>query len=199
MLRASRIDPPKSAYKILNGPYDWNRYPLAPLGCKAFVYEDGNTRGSWASRGVDAFYLGPVKDHYRCNHQYIPETKAYRILGSTELYPQHCQLPSMTPHQHCRTSMDELTEHTAHASSTPKGRQLLKLLGTCIDGLLHPTPISDKQRVNNTHQQEECEAQHRVNDHSPILTVPQLTDAPPIMLMQNPTAKHILKYTQRLH
>jgi hypothetical protein len=37
MLRQSRVDPSKSAYEILNGPYDWNRYPLAPLGCKAIV------------------------------------------------------------------------------------------------------------------------------------------------------------------
>ncbi len=32
MLRALRIDPTKLAYEILYGPYDWNRYPLAPLG-----------------------------------------------------------------------------------------------------------------------------------------------------------------------
>ena len=75
--------------QILNGPYDWNRYPLAPLGCKAVVYEDGNTRGLWASRGVDAFYLGPAKDYYCCDQYYIPETRAYRISGSTKLFPQH--------------------------------------------------------------------------------------------------------------
>ncbi len=46
MMRASRIDPTISAYEALNGPYDWNRYPLAPLGCKAVVYEDGDSRGS---------------------------------------------------------------------------------------------------------------------------------------------------------
>ena len=39
LMRASRIDPTKSAYKILNGPYNWNRYPLAPLGCKAVIYK----------------------------------------------------------------------------------------------------------------------------------------------------------------
>ena len=49
MMRASRVDPTKSAYEILNGPYNWNWYPLAPLGCKAVIYEDGDTRGSWAS------------------------------------------------------------------------------------------------------------------------------------------------------
>jgi hypothetical protein len=37
MLRTSGIDPTVSTYRILNGAYDWNRYPLAPLGCKAVV------------------------------------------------------------------------------------------------------------------------------------------------------------------
>jgi hypothetical protein len=138
MLRASRIDPTKLAYEILNGVYDWNRYPLAPLGCKAVVYKDGNTRGAWASRGVDAFYLRLAKDHYRCNNYYIPKTRAYHVSGSTKLFPQHCQLPSMTPHQHLRALTDKLTEHTAQANNTPKGRRLLKLLSTRIDGLLHP-------------------------------------------------------------
>ncbi len=40
MMHASCINPTISAYEILQGPYDWNRYPLAPLGCKAVVYED---------------------------------------------------------------------------------------------------------------------------------------------------------------
>jgi hypothetical protein len=53
LLRALQIDPTVSAHEILNGPYDWNQYPLTPLGCKAVVYKDGNTRGSWASRGID--------------------------------------------------------------------------------------------------------------------------------------------------
>jgi hypothetical protein len=44
LLRALRTDPTKSsAYEILHGPYDWNRFPLAPLGCKAVIYKDGDT------------------------------------------------------------------------------------------------------------------------------------------------------------
>ena len=53
LMRASRIDPKMSAYEALNGPYDWNPYPLATRGCKAVIYEDCGIRGSWASRGVD--------------------------------------------------------------------------------------------------------------------------------------------------
>jgi hypothetical protein len=33
LMQASRINPEILAYKALNGPYDWNRYPLAPLSC----------------------------------------------------------------------------------------------------------------------------------------------------------------------
>jgi hypothetical protein len=40
MLRPSRLDPTMSAYEALRGPYDWNRFPLAPPGCKAVIYAD---------------------------------------------------------------------------------------------------------------------------------------------------------------
>ena len=87
LLRASRINPAKSAYEVLNRPYYWNRYPLAPLGCKAVIYKDGDTRGSWAFRGVDRWYLGPLTDHYRCDLYFVPKTRACRILGSA---PRFC-------------------------------------------------------------------------------------------------------------
>jgi hypothetical protein len=149
--------------------------------------------------GMDAFYLSPAKDHYRCDNYYIPKTQAYYISGSTELFPQHCQLPSMTPHQHFHALSDELTEHTAQANSTPKGWHLLKLLGTWIDSLLHPPPISDEQRVIADCQCKARKAEQRVIDDTPITTIPQITDAPSILLMHNPMAKWTLRTTPRLH
>ncbi len=107
MMHASRINPAVLAYEALHGPYNWSRYPLAPLGCKAVVHENGDTQGLWASRGVDAWYLGPSQDHYRCDFYYIPKMRAYWISGSAELFPQHCQLPDMTPHQHLQELTNE--------------------------------------------------------------------------------------------
>jgi hypothetical protein len=49
LLRASRINPDISAYEALNGPYNWDWYPLAPPGCKAVIYEAPAVRGLWAS------------------------------------------------------------------------------------------------------------------------------------------------------
>jgi hypothetical protein len=202
LMRTSRIDPTKSAYEVLNGPYDWNRYPLAPIGCKAIVYEDGDTRGSWASRGVDGWYLGPSKNHYRCDHYYIPETRAYRISGSTELFPQHCQLPNLTNMQHLRALTKEIHEETTKVAKTPKGRWLIKLLQANLKKILSPPDVTvEEQWVAKPPDvgQIERERQQRVIDDMPIITLPLITNAEPIMESRNPTSKRVLKQTPRSH
>jgi len=141
LMQASRIDSTISAYEALIGPYDWNRYPMAPLGCKAVIYEDCDVRGSWASRGVDGWYLGPSPDHYRCDLYYVPKTRAYRVSGSTELFPQHCQLPNLTPLQHFRALTNELAEETTVTAQTPKGKALLEQLKAKISAILDPPAI----------------------------------------------------------
>ena len=48
--------------------YDWNSHPMAPSGTRAVIYLDPNSRTSWGARGLDAWYCGPVFDHYRCRY-----------------------------------------------------------------------------------------------------------------------------------
>jgi hypothetical protein len=203
-MRASRINPTISVYKALNRPYDWNRYPLAPLGCKAEIYKDGSTCGSWASRGVDGWYLGLSRDHYRCDIYFVPETKVYCVSGLTKLFAQHCQLPSMMPHQHLRALTDKLASEGTTAGQTPKGRRLLTLLQSHINDILNP-PVPplveqrvtmEKQRVSMDVQYEEIQ---RVINDKPILTIQRISDSPAIMQSCNPTAKQKLKIMPRLH
>ncbi len=105
LMQASHIDPNMPAYEAIWGPYDWNCFPLAPPGCKAVIYESPNARGLWGSHGTDKWYLGPLVDHYQCNHYFVPETKTHRISGSAELCPQHCQVPFLSTNDH----LQELT------------------------------------------------------------------------------------------
>ena len=147
--------------------------PFVLLGCKAVIYKDGNTRGSWASRGIDGWYLGPSMDHYQCSLFYVPETRAYCISGSAELFPQHCQIPNMSPHQHLRALTDELRDTTAVAASTSKGRRLLKLLQSNLQTILNPPALTatprTEQRVTKEQQRVREEEQRVIND-TPILT-----------------------------
>jgi hypothetical protein len=70
MLRSSCINPSKSAYEVLHGPYNWNQFLLAPPGCKAVIYKTPESRTSWGRQGTDAWYIRLSLDHYRCNHYF---------------------------------------------------------------------------------------------------------------------------------
>ncbi len=108
MLCPSRINPSMSAYKTVHGPYNWNRFPLAPPECKAVIYEVPKRRGSWTSRGADAWYIGPLMDHYRCNHYFVPKTISCRMSGKAEIFLQHCQVPFLMWNEHPQEVIDEL-------------------------------------------------------------------------------------------
>ena len=95
--------------------------------------------------------------------------------------------------------IDELTEHTAQASDTTKGRHLLRLLTLRVKNILNPPPVAEVQRVEAGRQAQEREAEQRVISEAPILTVPRIANTPPIMLTWNLTAKRVLKTTKRLH
>jgi hypothetical protein len=81
-------------------------------------------------------------------------------------------------------------------STTPKGQHILQLLQDHITTLLAPPPTAKEQRVNNDIIRE---AEQRVIDDSPIITIPRITDAPGIIEARNPTAKRKSKETPRVH
>jgi hypothetical protein len=48
LIQQSNATPNVSAYAHLSGPFDYNKMPLAPMGCEAQVHEKTNKRGTWA-------------------------------------------------------------------------------------------------------------------------------------------------------
>ena len=53
LLRQSNATPNVSAYAHLSGPFDYNKMPLAPMGCEAQVHEKTDKYGTWAYDSVD--------------------------------------------------------------------------------------------------------------------------------------------------
>ena len=115
MLCPSCIDPTMLAYEAVHGPYDWNHFPLAPPGCKAVIYETPESRGFWASHGTDPWYVGPLRDHYWCNHFFVPNTRAYQVYSLVELFPQHCQVPFLMWNKHLQEVIDKLCNNITQA------------------------------------------------------------------------------------
>jgi hypothetical protein len=68
---------------------------------------------------------------------------------------------------------------------------LLQQLEQGIKKLLAPPPNVEEQRVQEARTQAVRKEEQRVIDNTPIVTIPQITDAPNIMQSRNPTAKGI--------
>jgi len=98
--------------------------------------------------------------------------------------------------QHRRALTQELTEETKIAAQTQQGRTLLQQLQTNLANIINSTAAqTEEQRVRFVEQ----ERQQRVTDDAPIITIPRITNAQPIMQSRNPTAKRNLKHTPRIH
>jgi len=124
----------------------------------------------------------------------VPETRAYRISGSAELFPQHCQVSNLSNNVHLKALTKELETLTGVAAKTHKGRMLIKVLGKAIKAILNLPSMSD-QRVDDTL----CtvETQREQGDSAPTITI--ISDAPAIIKARDPTAKRNLINEKRMH
>jgi hypothetical protein len=192
LLRRWRVNPNHSAYKALEGPYDWNRYPMAPLGTKAIIYEDSDTCASWALHGLDAWFLGPSKDHYRCHLYFVSETRGYCISGSADLFPQHCSAPFYSVDTHVKELSNELQDTFPKATERERTLSVLRTLAQHLDAFISGTSLpslpvvtlpQDKQRVTSTPPGGEQMIK------TPLQRMPTTTTT---LLANNPTAPQIL-------
>eukprot|EP00956_Cyclotella_meneghiniana_P014140 scaffold21040_cov41-Cyclotella_meneghiniana.AAC.5 len=195
ILRTSRVDPTKSAYHQLHGhKYDWNAHPSAPPGTKAVGYESPATRASWGSRGLDAWYCGPSLDHYRNAKFYVPTTKAYRISGSYDLFPQHCILPTLTQQQHVQEVYSELFE-SVQKLKKPARRKFLRKLGRALELLANnEQPISEGEATPENETNSEGE---KTSGGDTVFQ--RVNDAPEVTTSNDPTSREAVRTAPRTH
>ena len=148
---------------------------MAPLGTKAVIYEDADTRTSWARHSLDACFLRPFKGQYWCNLYYIPETKGYRLSGSADLFPQHCIAPAFTPVTRVQELLMELQDTLATKGckqcTLATLRTLAQHLDAYVSGTLPPPPV---------HQEPSAESQRVINivDTTTFPGIQRVSDAP---------------------
>ena len=98
LLRQSNATPTVSAYAHLCGPFDYNKMPLAPMGCEVQVHEKTDKRGTWSYHCVDGWYLNTSPEHYRVHNCHIKSTKQERLSDTVQFKHKHITNPELTPH-----------------------------------------------------------------------------------------------------
>ena len=114
LLQHLRITPNKFACETLERPL---QFQLVPASAEPS-----------APHGLDAWYLGPSKNHYHCHHYYVPKTRGYRISGSPNLFPQHCGEPLYSHYSHIQELSSELQDILLTIRRKAKTLKVLKLL-----------------------------------------------------------------------
>ena len=96
LLLQSNTTPKVSAYVHMSGPFDYNKMPLAPMGCNVQVHEKEDKRGTWAYHSVDGWYLATLPEHYCTHKRHIKDTRSDQF--SDTFQHKRITYPSVTPH-----------------------------------------------------------------------------------------------------
>ena len=96
LLRQSNATPNISAYAHLCGPFDYNKMPLAPMGCAVQVHEKTDKRVTWAYHSVDGWYLATSPDHYRTHLFHIKSSKSERFTDTSKFSHKRITRPTIT-------------------------------------------------------------------------------------------------------
>ena len=93
LLRKSRINPLLSAYAQLEGAFDFNKTPLAPVGTKVIIHKKPTSRPPWSPHGVNGWYLGPAMEHYRCYQVWARNTRSKHVADTIAWFPALVEMP----------------------------------------------------------------------------------------------------------
>jgi hypothetical protein len=66
LCQATITNPKISTWEYFNGLFDFNKTPLASVGCRVLIHAKPAMRQSWDYIAKQGFYVGPALDHYRC-------------------------------------------------------------------------------------------------------------------------------------
>ena len=91
----------------------------------------------------------------------LPEPQAFRISGSAELFPQHCQVPFMSINDHTKKLTNKVVLTLKNMTAEKQQRVLTLFILKLSDAMVHPEgpaflkspchawllPVKDLQRV----------------------------------------------------
>jgi hypothetical protein len=101
-----------------NEQYDHLAHPLAPFAMAAVIHEKPHQRGTWATHGLDGFYLGPALQHYRCWRMYITSTRATRISDTVAWLPDPYCMPGHSPLEVLTAATSDLASAIQHITTS---------------------------------------------------------------------------------
>eukprot|EP00804_Cyclotella_cryptica_P018370 CCRYP_015487-RA/>CCRYP_015487-RA protein AED:0.13 eAED:0.11 QI:0/0/0/1/0/0.5/2/0/1281 len=96
LLRPANIAPNVSAFAYHHGQFDYNRMPLAPMGCAVQFHIKPNRRRSWGEHASDGWYLRASPEHYRTHVIFVKATRKTRVSDTVYFKHKYLTQPTLT-------------------------------------------------------------------------------------------------------
>jgi hypothetical protein len=109
-LRQSSAVPTVLAHQYVHGNFDYNKMPLALMGCAVQLHQSSTRRASWAENLIDRWYLQTSPDHYRCHVIYVKPTKSERVSDTVFFKTEYISQPTMTPAEKITKALNDQTQ-----------------------------------------------------------------------------------------
>ncbi len=160
-------------------------------------------------------------DHYQCSHYFVPNTSAYQISGSAELFPQYCQVPFLMWNDHLQEAISKLNTTLYEMPPIKRARVIYRVhrqltSSDCVDSMrtlidpnhewiLPPGDLQQRPYISPQNDLDEQRKEQRVEQRVATPTLPPtptfacITNSPLIMAAPNPTLKQALKLTKQTH
>ncbi|KAL7475074.1 hypothetical protein ACHAW6_001009, partial [Cyclotella cf. meneghiniana] len=97
LLRQSNVAPNISAYSYHHGPFDYNRMPIALMGCAVQFHIKPTRRKIFGEYSADGWYLRTSPEHYRCHVVFVKATRSKRITDTVFFKHKYITQPTVTP------------------------------------------------------------------------------------------------------
>jgi hypothetical protein len=110
MLRPANVRPSVLAYMYMHGNHNYNKTPLAPLGCKAQCFVGPDNRTSFGEHSIDSWYIGTSTEHYRSHRVFVKETGAERVTDTLVFMHRHITNPIVSKADKITVAAKELTD-----------------------------------------------------------------------------------------
>ena len=96
LLRQATLNPRISTWEYFQGPFDFNKTPLGPVGCLVLIHAKPGIRHSWDFHAKEGFYIGPALDSYQCFKLVKSNTKSQVISNTVEFRHSYITVPLQT-------------------------------------------------------------------------------------------------------
>ncbi|KAL7534988.1 hypothetical protein ACHAWF_005018, partial [Thalassiosira exigua] len=114
LLQQSEATSTVSAYAHLNGPFNYNNMPLAPMGCKVQGHEKTDKCGTWSFHSVDGWFLSTSPEHYPTHRCHIRSTRSEWLSDTVHFHHKGITNTSLT-------TADTLMKAVADCSAALRG------------------------------------------------------------------------------